>query len=406
MKLLKMAFRNIFRNRQRTLLTTGAAAFAGFIMIFYSALMEGMIETFERNVVTMTLGDIQIHSEGYRDDQDIYKLIPNHEELVRKIEDIGFHASPRLYGFGLAASGSASSGAWLRGINMEHEPDVTQIHLHLGSGSWLDGSDSKGVVIGKKLARTLDVKVGGEVIILSQAADGSMANDLYRVRGILKSVADGIDRTGFYMLESEFRSLMFVMEGVHEIAVMRKDRTEDLQTATENVYELAPELEVKNWRELQPVISEMIDLNYAGLVFMILITYTAIAMVILNAMLMSVFERIREFGVMKAIGVSPWQVAVLIFYEAIIQSVAAGTLAVLFGVPVSLYYQDHGIDLSVISGGGTIMGVAFDPIMYCRLTASSVITPVIFLLIITALAVIYPAIKAAVIRPVQAIRHL
>jgi len=380
-------------------------AFTGFIMIFYASLMEGFVQNMERNAVGMDMGDIQIHAAGYREDPDLYKRIENPEEIIEKLESAGFAATQRLYGFGLASSGSSSAGIRIRGIDMQHEADVTQMYRHILKGSWLSGDDPKGVVIGRKLAKTLGVKPGDEIVILSQATDGSMANDLYILRGILKSVGDGVDRAALLMPEKSFRALMVLPSGAHEIAAMRVDRTTDLYLATEKAEQIAPGLEVKNWRQLQPLLARMNDLIDSSLIFMLLIAYVAIGMVVLNATLMSVFERIHELGVMKAVGLSPLSTAALIFTEAMIKTAAAALLAVAAGVPLSLYYQTHGIDLSAVTGGGSITGIAFDPVWNSLLTCESVVLPVGMLFAVVGLSAIYPAVKAAVIVPVKAIYY-
>ncbi len=405
MKIISMARRNVFRNWRRTLVTTLAMGFAGFIMILFAALMEGLLQTSERNAVSMNLGDVQIHAEGYRDDPDLYKRIENADDLVSQLQQAGFHATSRVYGFGLAAAGSTSSGVQLRGINLTNEATVTQIHKHMMQGNWLVDNDPKGVVIGKKLARTLGVKPGDEVVIIGQAADGSMANDLYTVRGILKSVGEDVDRAGFFMVESSLRELMVLQRGAHEISVMRPDRSDDLEAATAQVSALALGYETMNWRQLQPVIARILDLADAQTIIMVLITYVAVAMLVLNAMLMSVFERIRELGIMKAMGVTPWQITLLIYAETMIQVTVASVIAFLSGWSLSNYYKVNGIDLSAISSGASFGGVAIDPIWYAHVTTEAVLIPIVFLFIIAVVAVIYPAIKAAVIRPVKAIHY-
>ncbi len=405
MKIISMARRNVFRNWRRTLVTTLAMGFAGFIMILFAALMEGLLQTSERNAVSMNLGDVQIHAEGYRDDPDLYKRIENADDLVSQLQQAGFHATPRVYGFGLAAAGSTSAGVQLRGINLTNEATVTQVHKHIMQGNWLADNDPKGVVIGKKLARTLGVKPGDEIVIIGQAADGSMANDLYTVRGILKSVGEDVDRAGFFMVERSFRELMVLQRGAHEISVMRPDRSDDLEAATAQVSALALGYETKNWRQLQPVIARILDLADAQTIIMVLITYVAVAMLVLNAMLMSVFERIRELGIMKAMGVTPWQITLLIYAETMIQVTVASVIAFLSGWSLSNYYKVNGIDLSAISSGASFGGVAIDPIWYAHVTTEAVLIPIVFLFIIAVVAVIYPAIKAAVIRPVKAIHY-
>ena len=405
MRILSMASRNVVRNWRRTLVTTLAMGFAGFIMILFASLTEGLIYTSERNAVAMNLGDMQIHAEGYRDDPDLYKRIDNASDLVRKLQQAGFHAAQRVYGFGLAAAGSASAGVQLRGIDLTNEATVTQIHKHVMQGNCLADTDPKGVVIGKKLGRTLNVKPGDEVVIIGQATDGSMANDLYTVRGILKSIGEEVDRAGFFMVDRAFRELMVLPQGAHEITVMRPDRSRDLESATTQVAALAPEYETLHWRSLRPVIARILDLADAQTIVMVLITYVAVAMIVLNAMLMSVFERIRELGVMKAIGVTPWQILLLVYVETIAQVTVASIIALSSGWSIARYFQNNGIDLSAIAGSTSFGGVAIDPIWYAYVTKEAVIIHIVFLFIIAAAAVIYPAIKAAVIRPVKAIYY-
>lgn len=405
MDILKIGMRSIGRNRRRTLVTTLAMGLAGSIMIFYSGLMEGLMSTMERNALTMELGDLQIHAEGYRRDPSIYKRIDNPKEIEEALDEQDYRSAQRLFGFGLAAVDKSSAGVQMRGYEVEREKRVTRIHQHVARGEWLSSDDPKGVVIGKNLARTLKAKVGSEIVLLSQAADGSMANDLYRVRGILKQVGDVVDRGGLFMTEGAFRQLMALPEGAHEIVVARPTRDIPVDRAKETVAKVAPDLEVMTWRELQPAIAKMLDTSLANSLFMLIITYAAIAMVVLNATLMSVFERIREFGVMKALGVTPGQVTGVVFVEVMTQAVLAVLLALAVGVPVSLYFQAHGIDLSSIADDMSFGGVAIDPIWYCELNATALVLPIVSLFLMVAVAALYPGLKAAVISPVDAIHH-
>lgn len=408
MNIFTMASRNIWRNTHRTVTTVGAMAFAGALMILYASLLEGFLIVFERNAVGMDTGDVQIHAVSYLDDPDLYKRVENPDEIMKKLEQAGLDAAPRLYGFALAAAGDTSSGVTLRGVDVEKEAEVTVIHNHVMEGRWLDPADPRGVVIGRKLARTLNVDVGSKIVLLSQAADGSMANDLYTVRGVLKSVKEGIDRGGFFMTAGEFRRLMALPEGAHEIAVSRRDEGMKLEEAKGIVEAAAPGLDVRTWRRLNPVVARMLDISDSSMFIMLLITYTAIAMVTLNAMLMSVFERIPEFGVMKAIGVTPWQITLLVFAEAAAQAAIACVLAFALGLAASLYFEAHGLDLTALTGTGmaAVGGVAFDPVWRAEVTAQAVITPLAVLAVIVFIAVIYPGVKAAVINPVRAIHHI
>lgn len=405
MKIIKFASRNVLRNWHRTLVTTLAMAFACMIMVVYGTLVEGMIKGSERNAVILNVADIQIHAKGYRDDPDIYNSIENAEVLLEKIRSLKFHAAARQFGFGLLAAENNSSGVQLRGIDLVYEPQVTELHKHVLSGQWLDKHDTYGVVIGKKLARLLDVSIGGELVFIGQTADGLMANELFKVRGILKSVSASIDNASVLMSTETLAELLHLPDTAHEIVVMRKDRNADLELARKQVADIAEGYETLQWRELMPVIARFLDSSDAQTFIMLLFTYIAVATVILNAILMSVFERIHEFGIMKAIGVTPLQSVILIYIEVLLQTAVASVLGLATGWWAADYFQTHGIDMSNIAGDFSFAGVALDPVWYAYVSVDALLDPVVYLFVIATLAVIYPAIKVAKIRAVDAIHY-
>lgn len=379
--------------------------FAGFIMIFYTTLLDGYMLAMLRNALGMELGEIQVHAAGYRDDPDLYKRIADPDGLVAKLEAEGFAAAPRIYGFALAAAGSASAGVQIRGIDVARELSVTKIHHHVAQGEWVSDDDPMGVVVGRKLARSLSVKLGDEVVLVGQAADGSMANELFRVRGILKTTSDAVDRGAFFIPQDSARALLVIPEGAHEIAIVQTKASLPIAEAAASVATIAVDSQTHSWRELQPMLARMIDMGDVGKYIMLFITYTAVAMVVLNAALMSVFERIREFGILKALGVGPVQVGAVVLFESMIQTALASVVAIATGVPVSLYFQKHGLDLSSIAGVSSFAGIAMDPIWYCQVSVRSVLEPLVLLALVVLVAVLYPGTKAALIRPIRAIHH-
>ena len=274
--------------------------------------------------------------------------------------------------------------------------------INLERGSWLDAADPYGVVVGRRLARTLDVEPGGELVVLSQAADGSLANELYRVRGVLLGIAEGTDRAVF-MTAAAFRELMVFPRGAHQVIVRRPPEIE-LETAAARAKELAPGLDVATWRELMPLIATMLDSVQGMILVVFAIVYVAVGILILNAMLMAVFERIREFGVLKALGAGPRLVLTLILVESAIQTALAIAVGVTLALPAMGYLSEVGIDVGSI-GGVDMMGVAAPPLWRGVYDASTLAGPLVMLVVIVALAVVYPAAKAAWIRPVEAMRH-
>ena len=401
-----LASRNLYRNWQRSLVTTLAMGLAGIIMILFSSLMDGMLKASERNATMMNAGELQLHLPLYLDDPDLYALIEDEKQLLEKLTGAGVSASPRLYTYALAAAGSSSAGVQLRGIVPALEAQVTDIHKHLAQGEWLNDAAPNGVVLGRKLARTLNLQVGDEVVLTGQASDGAMANELYQVQGILKAVADDIDRGGLFMLAAAFREFTVVSTGVHEIAMKRSDPRAPLGRIKQQVQNVAGSYEVKDWRALMPVMARLLDMADAQTFFMLAIIYMAVGSVILNAMLMSVFERIHEFGIMKALGLGPWQIAQLIFAEAFLQAIVASLFALSLGGWLALRLQDRGIDFSDTATNTSFAGIAMDPVWRASVSVHSLAYPIGFLIVMTLLAVIYPAIKAALIKPVDAIQHV
>jgi ABC-type lipoprotein release transport system permease subunit len=403
MNLFKMAWRNVWRSRRRSLVTIAAMAFALWVELLYSGLVVGYMSGMERDVVDVEVGDLQIHAAGYRDKPSLYSAIDHPQELLARLDDAGFAASARLLGGGLAAAGELSAGVALRGVEVERDAGASLIHQKIDRGAWLDPADPDGVVVGRRLARTLDVKPGDELVVLSQAADGSLANELYRVRGVLLGVAEGTDRAAVFMTAAAFRELMVFPTGAHQVIVRRPPGLE-LEAAAARVRELAPGLDVATWRQLMPVIATMLD-SVSGLILVIFaIVYVAVGILILNAMLMAVFERIREFGVLKALGAGPRLVLKLILIESAIQTALAIAVGVALALPAMGYLSRVGIDAGSL-GGVDMMGVAAPPVWRGVYDAGTLAGPLAMLLVIVALAVLYPALKAAWIRPVEAMRH-
>jgi ABC-type lipoprotein release transport system permease subunit len=199
---------------------------------------------------------------------------------------------------------------------------------------------------------------------------------------------------------------MVLPDGVHEIAVRHLDENISLTDRTMELTGLAKGLEVMNWRQLQPVVARILDMSKFSQLLMLFITYTAVGILTLNGMLMGVFERIHEFGIIKALGVPPWRIFSLITIETLLQVTIAALLALATAVPLSIYCETHPIDLtSLASTSASIAGIAIDPLWYCRVTVDSLASPILVLFIVSLLAIIYPALKASLIRPLQAIHH-
>ena len=228
---------------------------------------------------------------------------------------------------------TSSAGALIIGLDVARDHRVSRVDREVEKGRWLDPGDDKGVVIGRRLARSLGVGPGGEILLLANAADGSMANELYRVRGVLRTMGEAIDRGGVFMNARAWRQLLVVPDGAHQIIVRRPAHV-DLATARATVARLAPDDDVRSWPELIPALASILEAQRGSMVIIDLIVYVAVGIVILNAMMMAVFERIRELGVLKAVGMKPSAVFALVAAEGAWQTALAIVAGLALAAPL------------------------------------------------------------------------
>lgn len=403
MNLVKMAWRNVWRNTRRSVVTIGAMTIALAALLVFSGLMRGLVVGLERNIVELEIGDVQIFAPGYRDRPSIYERIALPEELLSRLEAAGFRASARLRASGLAAGGTDSSGAQFIGLDVARDRTVSRVAQKVEAGQWLDPASPDGVVIGRRLAKSLHLGVGGEILLLSTAADGGMANDIYTVRGVLGSVGEAVDRAGVYLNATAFRELMAVSEGAHQIIVRRPEGI-SLSAARDQIAGLAQGLDVQSWSQQFPAMAQIIQTTGGSMVFLILIVYLAVGIVVLNAMMMAVYERIREFGVLKAVGMKPRTVLALIFLEGGVQTFLALILGHAVALPLLYYLVVHGVDFGSLSSV-SVQGLSYPQLWTAKVDIGTFTSPIGALLVIVTLAMTVPALKAARLDPIRAIHH-
>jgi ABC-type lipoprotein release transport system permease subunit len=402
MNVFKMGWRNVWRNKRRSGIAISAMTLALWVLLLYAGIIPGYIKSMEHSVTQLEIGDVQIHANTYLKRPSLYTTIEDERAILEQLDEAGLAATPRLIGGGLAAHEESSSGVSLRGLDITREDKVSSLGEAIDHGNWLDPRDTHGVVLGRRLAKNLGVEVGGELVVVSQATDGSVANDLFLVRGILQSVGEMTDRSAVLMNADVFRELMVLPTGAHQIVVRRGEAT--LDDATRQVQAMAPDLDVQSWKQRMPLVAQMIDMGRVGVYIMSFIIYLSVGLLILNAMLTAVFERIREFGVLKAIGAGPMKVMSLILVEGLVQAAVASVLGLILAIPAMWYLTKYGINMGAL-GGMDAGGVAIAEIWYAEFSLQTCALPITILWVMTLIAVLYPAIKAAWIHPIHAMRH-
>ncbi len=401
--ILKIAFRNTFRQKRRTILTALAMA-VGFTLLSLTIGLSdgaygGIIEMFTRN----RTGHIQVHREGYLDKPSLYETIDGYTTVGEKIQRTeGVEAwTPRVYAAGLGSVGEKSTAVQIIGIDVTREIQTTRFDNKVVEGSVLAETPSHQAVIGTGLAKILSAKVGSEIVIFSQAADGSLANDVYKIIGIAESGDDPTDRTVCY-LHIEDAQELFVLEGrAHEIAVIvsninHVDKVTNAIEASLN----DSSLDVAPWQVVAKSFYRAMRADQQGDAISRWVIMLIVAIGVLNTVLMSVLERTREYGVLKAVGTTPFQIFRLVICEVVIIALGSICIGALLGVLANYLLSIYGITYpEEISYGGMKFKT-----LYAEVNVRSLITPAITVMLSAAVVSLFPAIKAARILPARAMR--
>ncbi len=403
MTLLKIAFRNIFRQKRRTLLTAltmfGGFALSSVTIAWSDGTYNYIINMFTRN----QLGHIQIHRHGYLDTPSLYKTITHYQEIGKELMTLqGVESwSPRLFSAGLVSVNDKSTGAKIIGIDPEKEETTTKFDKKIVDGRSFARAPRHEALIGIGLAKALQAKVGDTVVIVSQAADGSLANDLYAIVGTVATGDRLTDQSSLYLHLSDAQELFVLENQVHEIAVICDD-LDDIPTITEEIKAILsnPSLSVEPWQQFARQFYQAMRADQKGSLVTLAVVILVVAVGVLNTVLMTVLERRREYGVLRAVGTSPQQIFSLVLMEVMIMSL----LSCLLGAGAAYLYNSllstHGIALPTPFTYG---GIEFSR-MFAEINARSFYIPAICVVASAMLVAAFPAAKAARTAPAKAMR--
>ena len=404
MKTIEVSWRNLWRNRTRTNVTIAAVALCIAILIIFQSMIVGLIEKAVFNTTNLVIGEVQIHANGYLNDKSLYKNLKNTEKIKSLAKKNNIGLVERSYGFGLISSGTKSAGTQFWGVNPESELIHFDFAKHINQGTFLNSSSSNKIVLGNKLALSLAAEIGTELVVFVQGADGSLGNDLFYVSGILKNVADNIDRSAAIILENDFNILFSSNNMIHEIALNSKGNleVEEIQNLMSGEIK---NVEIDTWKQLMPTISLMTEKMsvFMRTLFSLIFTIAA-GLGVMNTMIMSTYDRMKEFGIIRAIGATPWRIIKQVSLEAIILTFIASIIGTIVGLSIALYFQKYGFD---VTGQGNLSfgGVVMDPIWKASVSLGIILLPIGLMMLTSILSSLYPASIAARIKPVEAIHY-
>ena len=406
---IKMAWRNIWRNSRRTILTISAIAFASILLVFMLSFQLGSYGAMINASVRIHTGHLQVQAKGYQDKKSMRLVVPDPVAvgaILDKVPEVDAYTF-RANAFSLASSNERTYGIIVVGIDSVREVEVSTLKKLIRQGRYLAEADTDQALVGELLAKNLRVGLGDELTILGQGRDGSIAATVVKVKGIYSSGMDEFDRSSIHIPLKIFQDVYSMRGAVHEVVAIGtslRDVSEMKHAARAGLRKLDPKhpLVALDWDEIMPGLLQAIEMDLVSGIIFWFILILVVAFSILNTFLMAIFERTREFGVLMAIGTTPRRLTKLLLIESTAMTVIGIVIGIIAGCLLTWYFQVHGLNLGGTSELMSQYGISGR--MYPRLSLITALSGPGAVLLITFLAALYPAFKVRRLRPVEAMR--
>jgi putative ABC transport system permease protein len=402
--ILAVALRNLLGHIPRTLLTVGAIAVGLASLIFLWSFNDGLHRNMLDNFQQAIIGSLQIHHEGFFKKPELSGYIRNPQRVVDALQQSEItNYSRRLESFGLAASDETTEGIMLIGLDPLTEGRVTELEKRIGIGRFLQPDDSYSLILGATTANNLKVKLGDNVIIVGYDRYGVMVAESFTLIGIITSGEMGLDRGMALTSLQTLQEMVDMPDQITTFAIRLPEQQIEALTKELKVRLQGESLEIMPWYAMFPVMKEWVTLHNGFLYLFIGVVLFIVLAGELNTLLLSMLERTREFGILMAIGTTRQEVAALLIIEALMIGLL-GTLAGLFlGFMIVLITGTTGIDLSILLGSTSRFYV--DPLIYPQLNLEHFAVTVVAILMASVAAGFYPAWRARLLQPAEAIRN-
>ncbi|RMG40661.1 MAG: ABC transporter permease [Candidatus Dadabacteria bacterium] len=400
-----LAWRNIWRNRRRTLLTLLAVAFSSAVLVFFMSLQLSSYDTSINASVSIFQGHLQVQPTGYFKKPKMYHFIREPRALIKNLAELkGITAvAPRAYAYVLVSSARRTVGAQVAGVDPELEKNVSTIPGLVREGEYLSADDLYQAVIGQDLAHNLGVSTGEQITVLGQGQDGSMAAAAFQVVGIFQSGSRDLDRALIEVPLKIFQEVFYLGDAAHTIVIKASSRHR-LAELKKNISARLKnkKLSVYSWEELMPGLKQAIELDMAsGWLFYISLILIVVFSVF-NTFLMSILERTREFGVMLSLGMKPASIIKMVILENVFLSLLGVFSGIVIGSLVVIYYGIHGF---YIPGAEEIMKLWNLPTaVKTRLSLRGTLSGPAVIIAANFVVAFIPALKLLRLQPVEAMR--
>lgn len=402
----RIASRNVLRNRKRSAITVLGTAFAIAAYVFLYGFFDGFIEQIVDNSTRYVTGHVQIEREGLRRD-----LAPELSfagagamlQAVRQQPGVAA-AAPRVQAQALASSATKSIGVFLYGVDPELEKGITILHRAMVEGMALEAGAESDVVIGRRLAEKLGLRLGEKLVVMAPGLGGELGTAAFRIRGIFATESSAFDGAMVFVTLPAAQRMLGLGERVSSINLRLAERGNTDAVATRLAGALPPGLVAQPWPRLLPQAADMLGLVRSIRTIVAAVFFVVVALAVTNTVFMAVAERTREFGVMMALGTPPAAIVRMVVYETVALMLLASVVGYAAGAAVVGWLGHAGLDLSAFyKDYSAIPGLT--GIVYPRVVFASIAGPGIALFLASVAVSLYPAVRAAQLDPTAAIRH-
>jgi putative ABC transport system permease protein len=400
--LLTLAWRNVWRNRRRSLILLAAIALGLWGGLFATGIMVGFMETFVNSAIDRDLGHLQLHTPAFAENRLLADDIPSADSLahaIRALSDVR-GVSPRMLVNAMASSAVSAHMVGLVGVDPAEERKVSSVPASVQEGSYLE-EGRMFAVIGETLAKKLGLRLRSKIVLSFQGIDGSIVYGGFRVAGIYRTESSVFDGATVFVRREELARLVGMESAAHELAV-RLETATAVERTVDTLRALYPTLETKGWKELAPELRITAESTGVTMFVFLGIILLALLFGITNTMLMSVLDRVREFGVLMAVGMRRRRLFGLILVETVLLAVTGAIGGMLLGGATVRFFAERGINLSWFAEGLAFYGM---PVILRPILPPMVYLWLILMVVGTAiLGAVYPAMKSVRLRPASAIR--
>jgi ABC-type lipoprotein release transport system permease subunit len=407
MILMRMGLKNLRRHFRRSLITVCSIGFGLATILWLQSILNGSSQSAIDTVTSSYLGHMQVMRQDYRENKLIQQTIQWNSSFLPQVNGTDLIATERVHLPALISSGEQSMPIILEGIDPVNEPRVTRVKETVKEGEFLEpqsNCENKSALISRSLAKLLNVNIGEKIVLLAQATDGSLGNELFRVRGLFDSGSPEHDK-GIVLTNKECVQQIGAVAGVHEVAIKVKGKSSPENIRTLLQAKIPSEWRVLTWRDLSSSLVTMTTFNDASLILVSVILFVVISLGILNTFLVAVFERTKEFGVMMALGTPGLGVIGTVLWEAFFLGLASSLLGIFVAAVLITYHSKFGFDLRPLVGQNLSVGsFQLNLTIYPVIDWMGAIKATLFTWIVVIVATLYPAYRASQLRPAEAIR--